>query len=247
MKRQNVRKMILIISMLLFPITIWFMSPYLIIQGAMDGIITGSFIVFISLLILSVFFGRLFCSWLCPMGCLQECLYSVNYKNPKQGWKNSIKYVIWFIWIAIVILCFVFRKGEIKIDFLYMTDHGISISEIYNYVIYYGVIFLIFVPSVLFGKRTFCHYFCWIAPFMDIGIKLRRVLHLPGSHIEYDNKKCISCGMCSRSCPMGIDVKNNIEYGKKINKECIQCGCCVDNCPKKALSLRWDNGVRKNG
>lgn len=46
MKRQNIRKLLLIISLLLFPITIWYMSPYLIIQGAMEGIITGSFIVF---------------------------------------------------------------------------------------------------------------------------------------------------------------------------------------------------------
>lgn len=42
MKRQNIRKLILIISMLLFPVTIWYMSPYLIIQGAMEGIVTGS-------------------------------------------------------------------------------------------------------------------------------------------------------------------------------------------------------------
>lgn len=38
MKRQNIRKLILIISMLLFPIIIWYMSPYLIMQGAMDGV-----------------------------------------------------------------------------------------------------------------------------------------------------------------------------------------------------------------
>jgi uncharacterized membrane protein len=44
MNRQNIRKLLLIISLLLFSITIWYMSPYLIIQGAMDGIITGSFV-----------------------------------------------------------------------------------------------------------------------------------------------------------------------------------------------------------
>ena len=60
MKRQNVRKLLLIISMLLFPVTIWYMSPYLIIQGAMEGIVTGSFIVFVLMLLGSVLFGRLF-------------------------------------------------------------------------------------------------------------------------------------------------------------------------------------------
>ena len=239
MKRQNVRKMILIISMLLFPITIWYVSPYLIIQGAMEGIVTGSFVVFISLLILSIFFGRLFCSWICPVGCLQECLSSVNNKNPKQGWKNYIKYGIWIVWFSTIILCFIFRKNEIKIDFLYMTDHGISVAEISNYVIYYGVIILVFIPAVLFGKRIFCHYFCWIAPFMVIGTKIRKFLHLPGVHIEYDKNKCISCNKCSNVCPMGIDVAQTIKEEKRIEKECIQCSNCVDNCPKKALALKW--------
>lgn len=68
MNRQNIRKLILIISMLLFPITIWYMSPYLIIQGAMEGIVSGSFIVFVCMLLGSIFFGRIFCGWLCPMG-----------------------------------------------------------------------------------------------------------------------------------------------------------------------------------
>ena len=61
---------------------------------------------------------------------MQECLFAVNAKNPKQGWKNYIKYAIWTIWIIAVILCFIFRKKEITVDFFYMTDHGISISNI---------------------------------------------------------------------------------------------------------------------
>lgn len=80
LNRQNIRKLILIISLLLFPITIWYMSPYLIIQGAMEGIVSGSFIVFACMLLGSIFFGRIFCGWLCPMGGMQECLFSVNEK-----------------------------------------------------------------------------------------------------------------------------------------------------------------------
>lgn len=239
MKRQNLRKLLLIISLLLFPVTIWYMSPYLIIRGAMEGIVSGSFIVFVCMLLGSIFFGRIFCGWLCPMGGLQECLCSVNERTPKQGWRNYIKIAIWIVWIAAVIVCFVFRKQEITIDFFYMTDHGISITEIYNYVIYYGVIFLVLIPAVLFGKRVFCHYFCWMAPFMIIGIKIRQILHLPGLHVRLEEKECISCGKCNKSCPMGLNV---VELGKgshDLGTECIQCGSCVDHCPKKALSYGW--------
>ena len=236
MKRQNVRKLILIISMLLFPVTIWYMSPYLIIQGAMEGIVSGSFIVFISMLLGSIFFGRVFCGWICPMGGMQECLFSVNENLPKQGWRNKMKYIIWTVWILVAIVSFIFREREITIDFFYMTDHGISIAQIYNYVIYYGVIFLILIPAVLFGKRIFCHYFCWMAPFMVIGTKIRKMLHLPGICVVTEKEKCISCKKCNQKCPMGLNVvelvKNDCDFGT----ECIQCGACVDNCPRKALS-----------
>ena len=248
MNRKNIRKLLLIISLLLFPITIWYMSPYLIIQGAMEGIITGSFVVFTCMLLGSIFCGRLFCAWLCPMGGMQECLFAVNAKNPKQGWKNYIKYAIWTIWIIAVILCFIFRKKEITVDFFYMTDHGISISNIYNYVIYYGIIFLVLIPAVLFGKRIFCHYFCWMAPFMVLGTKIRRVLHLPGLHIKVKQPDaCVSCGKCNRECPMGIKVSELIKDGQIKNAECIQCGACIDGCPKKVLSYGMMERGKKNG
>lgn len=239
MKRQKIRKLLLIISMLLLPITMWYMSPYLIIQGAMEGIVTGSFIVFLLMLFVGCIFGRLFCSWVCPMGGMQECLFSVNDKVPKQGRRNNIKYIIWNVWILAVIICFIFRKKEITIDFFYMTDHGISIAEIYDYVIYYGVVFLVLIPAVLFGKRIFCHYFCWMAPFMVIGTKIRNLLHLPGIHVAFEKEKCISCRKCNQKCPMGLNVvelvKNDCDFGM----ECIQCGACVDNCPKKALFYQF--------
>lgn len=247
MKRQNIRKLVLIISLLLFPITIWYMSPYLIIQGAMEGIVTGSFIVFMLLLLGSIFFGRLFCSWICPMGGMQECIDAVNDRTPKQGWKNNIKYIIWIVWIAGIIFCFAFRKQTIKVNFFYMTDHGISVTEVYNYVIYYGVIFLVLIPAVLCGKRVFCHYFCWMAPFMVIGTKIRKLLHLPGLHIQTSKEKCIACGKCNKVCQMGINVSQCVRDGKDLGSECIQCGACVDNCPKKALAYKFSKGNRADG
>lgn len=99
MKRQNIRKLIIILAMLLFPITIFYFSPYLIIQGALEGVMTGSFLVFTGMLITSIFFGRLFCAYLCPAGGIQECATLITTKSPKQGWKNYIKYVIWTVWI----------------------------------------------------------------------------------------------------------------------------------------------------
>lgn len=237
MKRQKIRRLFLIISLLLFPVTLYYFSPALIFDALMRGVINGSFLVFAAMLILSVPFGRIFCGWLCPAGGLQECAFAVNDRLPKQGWKNKIKYVIWSVWLLAVAACFFNQKKEIQVDFWFETEHGISVSGIQSYIIYYGILCLILIPALLAGKRTFCHYFCWMAPFMVAGTKLRRFLHLPGLHVKAKRKQaCISCGRCSRSCPMGIDVAKEVEKGQVENMECILCGACMDQCPHHVLS-----------
>ena len=109
---QKFRKFTLIFSMLLFPITIWYFSPYLIIHGALEHVINGSFIVFTLMFILGMFFGRLWCGFFCPTGGMSECFTEFSDKAPKQGIRNYIKYGIWIVWLSGIIICHVMGKGE---------------------------------------------------------------------------------------------------------------------------------------
>lgn len=240
MKRQKLRKLLLIISLLLFPVTLYYFSPALIVDGALHGIVNGSCIVFAMMFLLSIPFGRLFCGYLCPAGGLQECAFAVNDKLPVQGWRNRIKYVIWTVWIAAVAACFFYRGEVVAVDFFFETTGGISVANVQSYIIYYGIVLLILLPAVLCGKRAFCHYFCWMAPFMALGMKLRRGLRLSGLHIKVKDKTaCAACGKCDRACPMGISVSAAVAEGQVKSMECIQCGVCIDGCPRKALAYGW--------
>ena len=239
MKRQTIRKTLIFISFLLFPVTMWYFSPYLIIQALSQHILNGSFWVFLAMLELSMFCGRAWCGYLCPAGGLQECCSMINNKPAKQGRRDKIKFVIWVIWIILIITTFILGKNDVTIQFFYMTEHGISIAQIYNYVIYYVVIMILVFPALFHGKRGACHYLCWMAPFMIIGETIGRVLHLPQLHIEADESKCISCKKCSSACPMGLEVHTMVKCHKNSTcTECIQCGACVDACPKGVLSYR---------
>lgn len=42
---------------------------------------------------------------------------------------------------------------------------------------------------------------------------------------------CVSCGLCSRNCPMG-----SMENGKS-GKDCIRCLRCAAECPKQAIQV----------
>ena len=105
--------------------------------------------------------------------------------------------------------------------------------------IYYGILLLVVVLALTFGKRAFCHYICWIAPFMIIGTKIASRLKMPVLHIEADKTKCISCKKCSEKCPMSLDVQRMVEAEKMASSECILCGECVDICHKKAITYSF--------
>ena len=235
MARQKTRSLGLIVSLLLFPVTIYYLSPVLIINAGLEGIINGSFIVFASLFFSGVFFGRLFCAYICPAGGLQECVSHINDKAPKQGRRNLIKYMIWSAMIAATIISFVLKGRVLGIDFFYQTDHGISVSNIYAYIIYYGIVLLILLPSLIAGKRSFCHYLCWMAPFIIFGDKLGGALRLPGLVISLESTKCVSCKRCNSVCSMSVAPMATTKNGYVNSAECIKCSACVDACPQKAL------------
>ena len=56
--RQRIRKGIILTTFILFPIIMNYFSPYVIIDGASQGIINGSFIVFGLMFLASLVLGR---------------------------------------------------------------------------------------------------------------------------------------------------------------------------------------------
>lgn len=56
-------------------------------------------------------------------------------------------------------------------------------------------------------------------------------------HAVIDVEKCVSCGLCEKSCAMDA-IKPGKGGNPEINlKRCIGCGVCVAKCPKKAILL----------
>ena len=239
MKRQQARKILIILMFVLFPVIYYYFSPYLIIMGASEGIITGSLLVFAALFFSSLFMGRVFCGWLCPAGATQELCAIVRKKGIKNGKKNQIKYAIWAPWITIIALMFYQAGGVKAVDPLYQTYYGISISDIYSLVIFLAIAGLIAGLALAAGKRAACHTICWMAPFMIIGRKLRNAANWPSMQLQADKTKCINCKVCDQKCPMSLKVNSMVQQNSMENSECILCGSCVDSCPKQVIKYNF--------
>ena len=229
--RQRLRKAILVFSALMFPFTFFFLSPFVIVLSAANGVLNGSAMVFGLLLLFSVVGSRLFCGWLCPGGAVQDYLSGANSRHWNSKWKNFSKYIIWAVWLSFIVFLWL-RNRPLKGDFMYLMD----INNLYI-IIYAVVMSVIYLFTLLTGKRGMCHSLCWMAPFMVIGEKLADLLHIPRFRLKADPSACVSCGKCSRNCPMGLNISEMVKTDNVDSTECINCLECVDGCPKKAIDF----------
>ncbi len=233
--KQKIRKTIILISLLIFPVTMNFLSPYVSIDGAMAGVISGSLIVFFLMFLTGILFGRAWCAWICPMAALSEFCLSINNKNVNAKKLRIIRYSIFAVWAAIIIAMFVLAGGIKGFDPLRLTETGISVDEPIKYIIYYFVLGAFLIVSLAVGKRGACHSFCWMSPFLTAGYHVGRLLKIPQLRILADKDKCIECGICNKQCPMSIDVRSSVKNEIIKTSDCILCGECVDGCKKQVL------------
>ncbi|MHB8070362.1 MAG: 4Fe-4S binding protein [Candidatus Cryosericum sp.] len=240
-RRQSVRKALIISSFLLFPVTFYYLSPYLIIMGAGERTASGSAIVFGVMIVASLILGRLYCGWICPVGGLGEMLATAQGKRANNR-ANWTRWLVWVPWITIVLLMIIRAGGFVRADFLYQTDHGVSLTTKDNmgpYYMYYTVLGVMVALSFVAGKRGFCHHACWIAPFMMIGRGIRNGLHLPAVQLQANTPACIGCRACTTACPMSLPVQEMVQNHHMENSECILCGSCVDTCPRKVIRYNF--------
>jgi len=245
--RQRWRRALLLVSFVAFPVTMNYLSPYLIVDSAFKGIVNGSLVAFATMFVGSLVVGRLWCGWACPAAGLQEVAIPVNEKRIG-GKANLIKLAIWVPWLALIAWGALSAGGYHSIDLLYGTEGGISLAGsadrpiVIAYVIYFGVIALFLGLAMAFGKRAGCHTVCWMAPFMIVGRNIRNRFAWPSLRLVADTETCTSCGRCTDACPMGLDVQGLVQSASMEDRECVLCGSCVDTCPRRTIRFSFSAG-----
>ena len=235
MNRQKARISIAVLMVFLFPVVFYYLSPYLVLMGAAEGVIAGDAIAFAGMFLSSLFLGRAWCGWVCPAGATQELCSRVNGRAFNGRKRNLVKYAIWVPWVAIVVVMFGQAGGIKAVDPLYQTYYGISVQDYTSAIMFAAIAGAIALFALAAGKRAACHAICWMAPFMIIGRKLSNAAHVPALHLEADKSRCVNCKTCTRGCSMSLDVNAMVQAQAMENSECILCGKCVDSCPKKAI------------
>lgn len=237
-RRQRLRQLTILLALLLFPVTLYYFSPALPFQGASEGVLNGSLIIFAVLFLSALVLGRSYCAWACPGAGLMEPLFAVN-ARPAPARLRWLQWTIWVVWAGGLAAMVWANGGYRRVDFFYQTEGGLSLTPTIPYIVYYVVVGLMLTLSIAVGRRGFCHSVCWMAPFMVLGRRLSNALNLPALRLQAEPARCVSCHKCAQNCPMSLDVTAMVQAGRMEAEACILCGTCVDNCAKHAIQYRF--------
>ncbi len=238
--RQRLRRLAILVSLLLFPVVLKYLSPVLVIEAASRGILNASGLVFALLFVSGLLFlGRTWCAWACPGAGLQEACAQITPRAANRRRLDWIKWAIWVPWLGAIVALVVAAGGYRTVNPRFMLASWISVDEPALYVVYYSVVLVFAVIPLLAGRRAACHSICWMAPFLIAGRWVADKLRLPALRLKPDPARCKECRTCVANCPMSLNVTAMVQAGRMANPECILCCTCVDNCPQGAIRLRF--------
>lgn len=194
------------------------------------GVLSKSFVL-IFITITAILLGPIFCGWMCFVGFYQDItryIGSFIKKDPiriNEKVQHFLKYSRYVILIGSLAIGGLFLfPGKAWYSFSQIIKGHILVDAAFYFLIILGVL-------SLFTSRFFCRYLC------TFGAKLGLYSLLRPITINRDST-CISCKLCSKECPMQIDVDR---INSLVNPNCINCLRCVECCPVKSLKIGLRN------
>ena len=186
------------------------------------------------------FFGkRWYCSWVCGCGGLANTFGEPwRHLSDKStaAWKFEKVSVYSVLGISLAltgILVYSWTTGSkapMVVEF--QSWYGLIVGSILSGVVGVGL-------YPLGGTRVWCRFFCPMAALLGITQRAGKRFR-----IRVKEDMCISCGLCSKYCEMGIDVRAYAQMNESFTRaSCVGCGICSEVCPRGVLRLESESGL----
>ncbi len=170
------------------------------------------------LFIITLLFGRVYCSTLCPLGLYQEFLMLLFRRKVTVQKSRPYKY-----FLAALVFGALFGGTAYLVRLIDpYTLFGSAVSGAWLGLAVLAVLTVL----VWFKGRLFCANIC------PVGAVLGLISKHALNKIYIENDKCVSCGLCASKCPVGcIDFKNKTVD----NETCIKCFKCLGGCHRSSI------------
>ncbi|MDT8448464.1 MAG: 4Fe-4S binding protein [bacterium] len=191
----------------------------------------------------SLFFGRFFCSWVCPLGILNQFFGWLLNKKRKKDDLSANQYSPWFRfkYYLLFFLLVLAALGSLQTGLFdpisLMTRSfataflpGLGWSFLANPGLQQGsVITALVLLFILYANRFWPRWYC--RRLCPLGAMLGLLSLFSPWAIRRDIEKCTDCNKCLNSCQGAADPHS---YHRKT--ECHLCMNCIEDCPEGALS-----------
>ncbi|MEG0316694.1 MAG: cytochrome c oxidase accessory protein CcoG [Comamonas sp.] len=217
--------------------------------------------------------GRLWCGFACPQTVYSEIFMWIEHKvegdrsarirldqsgwTLEKVWRKTLKQFLWIaiaLWTGFTFVGYFVPIRELAGELLAL-EGGWQIF----WVLFYG--FATY-GNAGYMREQVCKYMCPYARFQSamfdkdtlvVSYDALRGENRGPRKKEVDYKAqglgdCIDCKLCVQVCPVGIDIRDGLQY------ECIGCGLCIDACnnvmdnmhyPRGLIRLTTENAVSK--
>lgn len=254
------------------------LDPVLIALTAISArILAVAFIPAFLVLLVTLFFGRIFCGYMCPMGTTldggDKLFRPQGKKRPQTGKLSLLKYIVLFFLLGASILgvSFVFVAAPLSLitRFYGLLVHPVlaffsneTLVFIQPLAEWFGMDTLMFmrITTPRFATQLFVLAF-FIALFVLARVSPRfwcRNLCPSGALMALVSRRplirrfvsddCTECGKCAHSCPMSAIITDDPHI--TLHEECIVCRTCQNICPENAISFnnaKVENTYEKKG
>jgi ferredoxin-type protein NapH len=193
---------------------------------------------------LGISFGkRWYCSWVCGCGGLANTagdpLRHLTSKS-SAAWRFEKVSIHTVLGLAVALTALLFITWGVGNRYPDISGFTYQFQTLYGFIVVAmlsGVIGAGLYP--LGGTRIWCRNFCPMAALLGLVQKVGRF------RITVKDNMCISCGLCSKYCEMGIDVRSYAQSNTSFTRaSCVGCGLCAAVCPRGVLRL--ENVVRRH-
>ena len=192
--------------------------------------------VVIVLIVLTLIFGRAYCSVICPLGIMQDGISHISSmrkgKKARFRWSPEVKWLRYSI-LALFIIALVAGLTSVSALLAPYSAFGRIATSLVRpalpTAIIAGVTLLVVGILAWIGGRTYCNTLCPVGTVLSFFSRfslLRPVI---------DADKCRDCHACEHKCKAScINIDNHkIDYSR-----CVDCFNCLDSCKFGALKYR---------
>ena len=203
-----------------------------------------SVVAIVVLLVITFFWGPIFCGKLCPAGAFTEYLSYLIPERFKVDWRKHVDIAPIRYGILTGYLLLPFFAGVVACSYCnyYVFDLLVNFY-LHGYFVAFNtslllnlLLWLVVLGLFTKGGRGYCNFMC------PVGA-VQNLVHCLGSKlgiarvVQVDKNKCVGCRKCKSSCPM-LSIKMENGKAEPSIHNCIICGECMYICPTKAISYR---------